>query len=231
MQKDLEFRVLELDLVPQTRPELNAANRLVTAFLRGAGASGQHEVNWSAERAHQALRGLKSLIRQKYEALRLPPQYTFRTITLPVEPRPMPTDIADRYDKFERGRWYTGWTKSILPLVSFDAKTTEYELANIMDNNPKIKWWLRLQLRRRRLIQLDAGGKYYPDFIAIDVDDVSWIIEGKSDDGALRRTCRRKRQQAKAVRDSSTTTDGSAPGDISSAQKPPSGTPMETGKR
>ena len=93
---------------------------------------------------------------------RLPPQYTFRTITLPVEPCPCRPTSPTGTTSSERGRWYTGWTKSILPLVSFDAKTTEYELANIMDNNPKIKWWLRLQLDDGAYIQLDAGGKYIP---------------------------------------------------------------------
>jgi len=96
----------------------------------------------------------------------------------------MPTDIADRYDDFERGRWYRGWTKSMLPVASFDAKTTEYRLANIMDNSPKIRWWLRLRREDKAYIELDNGGKYYPDFVAVDTADIFWLIEGKSDDNA-----------------------------------------------
>src|ERR1017187_9627492 len=184
VQGDLQSRILGLGLVTETVQEWNAARRIVISFLAGAGASGDHEVRWSAERAHQALQGIDALIRQKYNTRRLRPQYTFRTITLPAEPRRMPTDILDRYAEFERGRWYTGWTKSVLPVASFDAKTTEWRLADIMDKSPRIKWWLRLRHEDAAFIELDTGGKYYPDFIAVDTDSMLWIIEGKSDDSA-----------------------------------------------
>ena len=174
VQSDLESRILGLGLVEETLSEFNAAKRVVAAFLAGAGANADYEVNWGAERAHQALRGIDTLIRHKYNTRRLQPKYAFRTVTVPAEPRPMPTDILDRYDDFERGRWYSGWAKSILPVASFDAKTTEYTLANIMDSSPKITWWLRLRSEDGVFIELDTGRKYYPDFIAIDVNDVSW---------------------------------------------------------
>jgi type III restriction enzyme len=61
----------------------------------------------------------------RYNSRRLQPQYAFRPIRLPVEPRPMPTDVLDRFETFERGRWYSGWLKSVLPIALFDAKTTE----------------------------------------------------------------------------------------------------------
>ena len=198
VKKDLESRILGLGLVAEIASEWNAAKRVVASFLTGAGVSESHEVDWSAERARQALQGIDVLIRQKYNTQRLRPQYTFRTITLPAEPRAMPTDILDRYDEFERGRWYRGWTKSVLPVASFDAKTTEYSLANIMDNSPKIKWWLRLQHDDAAFIQLDTGSRYYPDFIAIDVVDVFWLIEGKSDDSAQRQDVQVKKAAAEA---------------------------------
>jgi type III restriction enzyme len=196
VQNDLESRILGLGLVEETLPEFNAAKRVVAAFLSGAGANASHEVDWGAERAHQALRGIDALIRHRYNTRRLQPKYAFRTVAVPAEPRPMPTDILDRYDDFERGRWYSGWTKSILPVASFDAKTTEYTLANIMDSSPKIIWWLRLRMEDEAFIELDAGGKYYPDFIAIDIDDVFWLIEGKSDDRAQRQDVQMKRAAA-----------------------------------
>jgi type III restriction enzyme len=57
----------------------------------------------------------------------------------------MPTDVLDRFDGFERGRWYSGWRRSVLPVASFDAKTTERGLAEILDGDSKIRWWPRLQ--------------------------------------------------------------------------------------
>ena len=184
VQRDLQRRVFMLGLVPKTEPELNAAARVVASFLAGAGAGADREVHWSSERARQAVMGIDALIQQTYDTRRLRPEYESRPVTLPAEPQPMPTSILDRYDRFERGRWYAGWAKSLLPAASFDARTTEFRLAEIMDSSAAVVWWHRLRTVDGAYIELDAGGKYYPDFIALDLDDVSWIIEGKSDDEA-----------------------------------------------
>ena len=184
VRDDLQRRVFMLGLVLKTAPELNAAKRVVVSFLEGAKAGPGQEIDWSAERARQAVTGIEALIQSKYEARRLRPEYESRPVTLPAEPQPMPTNILDRYDGFERGRWYAGWTRSLLPAASFDAGTTEFRLAEIMDSSPEIAWWHRLRAVDGAYIELDAGGKYYPDFVAIDTDGVLWIIEGKSDDNA-----------------------------------------------
>ncbi|NEW32943.1 DEAD/DEAH box helicase family protein [Nocardia cyriacigeorgica] len=193
---DLESRILGLGLVEESLAEYNAVRRVVRAFLRGAGAIDGTEVNWGAARAHLALEGIDALIRQKYNMRRLQPQYVFNPVTLPVEPRPMPTDILDRYDEFERGRWYSGWRKSVLPVASFDAKTTERRLAEILDSSSRIQWWLRLQPNDPAYIELDTGGRYFPDFIAVDDVEVHWLIEGKSDHDVPRRDVEAKRAAA-----------------------------------
>ncbi len=190
---DLESRVFALGLVEESLHELNAAQRVVQAFLGGAGANAGSEVRWGAERAHQALQGIDALIRQRYNARRLQPQYVFREVTLPVEPQPMPTDVLDRFDDFERGRWYSGWRRSIMPVASFDAKTTERRLAEILDGASQIEWWLRLQTTDPAYVELDTGGRYYPDFIAIDTSGGRWLIEGKSDHDVARRDVEVKR--------------------------------------
>ena len=196
VEKDLETRVLALGLVEQSLAELNAARRVVGAFLAGAGATANSEVEWGAERVQQALHGIDALIRQKYDTRRLQPRYAFRPVTLPVEPRPMPTDVLDRYDDFERGRWYSGWRRSVLPVASFDARTTERSLAEILDGSPRITWWLRLQTTDPAYVELDTGGRYFADFVAVDTDDVRWLIEGKSDHDVQRRDVEAKRAAA-----------------------------------
>ena len=45
-------------------------------------------------------------------------------------------------------------------------------------------------------IELDVGGKYYPDFVAIDSDSVSWIVEGKSDESARAHDAQTKKTAA-----------------------------------
>ncbi len=193
---DLETHVLGLGLVEESLSEYNAARRIVRAFLAGAGASESSEVDWGSERAHLALQGIDALIQQKHNMRRLQPQYAFNLVSLPVEPRPMPTDVLDRYDEFERGRWYSGWRRSILPIVSFDAKTTERRLAEILDSSSHIEWWLRLRLDDPAYIEPDTGGRYFPDFIAVDNMGVQWLIEGKSDHDVQRRDVEAKRAAA-----------------------------------
>lgn len=193
---DLESRVLDLGLVESSLPELNAATRVVKAFLGGAGAAPTSEVSWGAARAYQALRGIDALVRHRYDARRLQPEYAFRKITVPVEPQSMPTDVLDRFDPFERGRWYSGWRRSVLPVAAFDASTTERTLAEILDGTTKIQWWLRLQRTDPVYIELDTGGRYFPDFIAIDGEGTQWVIEGKADRDVSRRDVQDKRDAA-----------------------------------
>ena len=50
-----------------------------------------------------------------------------------------------------------------------------------MDGSPAVTWWLRLQREDQAFIELDDGSQYYPDFIAVDENGVSWIVEGKRD--------------------------------------------------
>jgi type III restriction enzyme len=65
-----------------------------------------------------------------------------------------------------------------------------------MDSSPAIEWWYRLRREDAAYIELDGGGKYYPDFIAIDADGVSWIIEGKSDENARAHDAQTKKTAA-----------------------------------
>ncbi|OJY41559.1 hypothetical protein [Pseudonocardia sp. 73-21] len=80
------------------------------------------------------------------------------------------------------------------PIVAFDAKTTGYTLANILDSCTKISWWL--QRDDPAYIELDTGGKYNPDFIAIDTDGTHWLIERKSDNNVARTEVQAKRAAA-----------------------------------
>ena len=198
VQRDLQRHVFRLHLVAQTAQELNAATRVTASFLAGAGAGvGEgREVSWSAERSRQAVEGIGALVQRKFDARRLRPEYEFRAILLPAEPLPMPTDVIDRYCQFERGRWYKGWTKSILPIASFDARSTEFRLASIMDSSPAIEWWHRLRREDAAYIELDRGGRYYPDFVAIGEDEAFWLVEGKSDGSAQDHDAQMKKEAA-----------------------------------
>ena len=66
------------------------------------------------------------------------------------------------------------------------------------------KWWVRVYVGGQAFIPTPEG-RYFPDFIALDVDGVHWLIEGKADDHAKDDSVLRKKKAAenwaRAVRD------------------------------
>ncbi|WP_422753553.1 DEAD/DEAH box helicase [Micromonospora sp. WMMD708] len=181
VRKDLEDRIWALGLVEQTLPELNAAQRITREFLLGADVvDDDDEALWSERRAQQAARAIADLIRTNYNMRKLQPQYAFRPVEIPIR-RPMPSDVASMWDEFIKRRWYEGWDRSIQPVASFDAKTTEWALAHLFDRSGLIQWWIRVYEPGEVWIERDNGRKYYPDFIVLDTDGAYWVIEGKSD--------------------------------------------------
>lgn len=197
--RDLESRVLNLELVPATLLEFTEAARIARSFLEGAGATEDDEIYWGEPQARQAVQEIDALIQAKYKACQPQPRYTITGILLPIESRPWPTNVLRRGEPFERFRWIEGWEKSILELASFDSSTTEWPLADIIldDKTSPITWWLRIERDDPVHIELDSGGKYRPDFIAIDDEGVHWLIEGKADRDVEQRDVETKRRAAK----------------------------------
>lgn len=198
VRRHLQNRILKFEEVTQDRKEVNAAQRITEAFLVGANVNDNQEVDWSAARSRQAAEGLHALVKRNIEARRPPPQYEVRRVPIPSESRPMPADVIDMHGPYEKNRWYGGWAKSVLPAARFDAETTEFALAQIMDHNAAVRWWLRLEKEDQAFIELDGGSRYYPDFIALDHDDVSWIIEGKRDRDAETPATKAKKTSAES---------------------------------
>jgi type III restriction enzyme len=181
VRKDLENRIWALGLVEQTLPEFHAAQRITAQFLHGAGVSDDADAaDWSERRAQQAANAIAELIRTNYNMRKLQPQYSLRPVEIPVR-QPMPSDVGNRWDEFVKRRWYEGWERSIQPVASFDAKTTEWALANMFEASNNVLWWLRIYEPGEVWIERDNGRKYFPDFIVIDRENAHWIVEGKSD--------------------------------------------------
>jgi type III restriction enzyme len=181
VRKDLEDRIWGLGLVEQTLPELHAAQRITQQFLAGAGVGDDDDAaQWGERRAQQAANAIAELIRTNYDMRKLQPQYGFRPVEVPVR-KPMPSDVGSRWDEFVKGRWYEGWDRSVQPVASFDAKTTEWALANMFEASSQVQWWLRIYEPGEVWIERDNTRKYYPDFIVVDTEGAYWVVEGKSD--------------------------------------------------
>jgi type III restriction enzyme len=168
--------------VEQTRSEKNAAKRVVEAFLRGAGVTTATETaEWGENRRLQAVSGMSELVTLAYADRPRISRYKLVPAVLPVEPVLLDPNALDAYsDKFQRHVQIGGWKRCIMPTASFDAESTEFAIAHILDRDPAISWWLRLDVAGPAYVQSTAG-RYFPDFIAVATDGTQWLIEGKAD--------------------------------------------------
>ncbi|WP_327254163.1 DEAD/DEAH box helicase [Streptomyces sp. NBC_01244] len=185
VKKQLEDRVLGLSVVNSTLPEFQAAGDVIGWFLDGAGVTGDERAQWSVKRTALATRAIETTIIKAYELRATTPTWEFNVMEVPVFPpsRPMPSPILSKWVDFAKGVWYGEWQKNIENVSSFDARTTEFALARMLDSSSQIKWWLRIYTNSPTWIEWE-GGRYFADFIAIDTDGVHWVIEGKADDDA-----------------------------------------------
>ncbi|MGK5171817.1 DEAD/DEAH box helicase family protein [Geodermatophilus sp. CPCC 205761] len=183
---ELSHEIMRQPEVTAVRREANAARRLVNAFLKGAGVSSSEQATaeWGRQRRHQAVEGLRTLIRSAIGARKQERQVALESITLPIEPVLVDPNAPNAYnDPYVKGVHFQGWRKSVMPTAAFDAKTTEWELAHLLDRDDEITWWLRLYTNGPAFIPTDTG-RYFPDFIAIDKHGTYWVIEGKADSDA-----------------------------------------------
>lgn len=90
---------------------------------------------WGQKRRKQAVEGMRRLIREKIANRKQQTAYAFVPVTLPLEPVLVDSDPprAHNVSKFKKGRQYVGWNKNMMPVASFDAGTTEWQLALLMD--------------------------------------------------------------------------------------------------
>jgi type III restriction enzyme len=203
----LRNAILHLPEVPQTLPSRNGAYRLAKAFLKGAGVTSASDAQpWGQDRIGQAVQAMRSLVRDELRKDRHVQAFVFVDVGVPTEPIIMPSHALDAtVDDYAKQVPFGGWKKSITPTATFDARTTEWALARILDDDPHVAWWLRLDTMGQVHIQMPTAGHYYPDFIVIDTNGRHWVVEGKSDKEAKADDVQAKKTSAetwaRAVRD------------------------------
>lgn len=108
-------------------------------------------------------------------------------------------DPIDRREDFVRGRFYSGWSKSLFEAESFDSYTGEYLLAKLLNTSPHIVWWQRFHPNEGASIYYTPKDRYFPDFLACDDEGVYWIVEGKNQGGRSDASVQAKRRAAESV--------------------------------
>lgn len=210
VRAELAEAILQQPEVPREQASKGAARRLVTAFLRGAGVTTEDATaEWGTKRRQQAVEGMRQTIRAAIVNRKKEVRYQIRPVTLPLEPVLSPGNVFDASnDKFVKHAAFGGWKKNVMPFASFDAGSTEWELAHLLDTDPAIYWWLRVYVGGQAFIPTENDGNYFPDFVALDADGGFWLIEGKADKNANDADVLRKKEAAEKwaryVRDSRT---------------------------
>ncbi len=161
--------LLMMDVVPESRASLNAADRLVDALIAGAGGE---EALTSYLRA--AVRGATALAMAAYRAMPESVDLTVgemrfgptRTTTRPIE--------ANRFGPFSRKVAYTGWKRGLHSASWFDS-SPERDFANIADNDAT--FWARIE--RGELVVMWQGGRYSPDFY-MEFEGRHYLVEVKA---------------------------------------------------
>lgn len=107
----------------------------------------------------------------------------YQTIVVPAGVEVLPR--SDDARGFLSGQPYGLYEQSIFPIASFDAYSTEYRIAELLEAAPDVTWWKRLDQSRDRdaHISVTPTNLYFPDFIIYEEEtDTYYIIEGKRSD-------------------------------------------------
>jgi type III restriction enzyme len=174
--RELRMRIMDSGPVPSRPREAKALTPLIDAFLEGMGDKALTVLSGYMDRVAA---GFIDLVTKEQRRCEAKPEYGDVTEIATLAPVRIarPTTTQDRLGKFQRGVGYE-YTKSIYAEDWFDS-STERDLANILDAAEEIAYWIRLQRDDLPILWHGSGREYNPDFIAVDTDNVHWIVEVK----------------------------------------------------
>ena len=184
--------------LPQTVETSRAVDRIVDLFLEVAG----DESDWTQQWLSRAVHGIAALIRDSMAQHKHSATWSVQLERIAVPSRTVTVTGRERRAHVQgeppaRYEPVRDWYKHLLPVAAFDAISTEWRIATILDKSPRISRWLRLEPADDVSIQGGPGYvRYFPDFVAIDDEGVHWLIEGKDDERATTESVRAKRESA-----------------------------------
>jgi type III restriction enzyme len=187
IETDLAQRLLDSNGVESSLAEQNGAVAISKAFLRGARVD--KNTTWRAEHGRMATSKLVEWIATQQVRLVAKEKIEVSLISWPEPPEKFEVRIpADRHliaksADFVRGYPYKGWIRSIYPVASFDAFSTEFRLAELFDKSSGVSAWLRVDESVPLKISYGLGAmskEYRPDLVLIDEEGKHWIVEGKA---------------------------------------------------
>jgi type III restriction enzyme len=179
LRAELIQQVLGAPAVPSRANQRIPAGKIVDAFIQGLGTSAARILSAYMDRAAA---GLIHVVTEEQRKFGVKPTYGKVVEVMEFDKVRVgrPETSSDRFVAFKRGLAYEGYKKSLYEQDWFDS-STERDVANLLEDEPTITLWVRLQIRDLPIIWTDDGREYNPDFIAIDAEGTHWIIEVKMD--------------------------------------------------
>jgi type III restriction enzyme len=181
--------------VPARKDQRAALGPLLDAFFEGLGTKAVEVLSANLERAGARLIRLVETEQRRYMAK---PSY-HEVVEVKAYDPVRATDktvSANRHGAFARSVAYEGWKRSIFPVAWFDS-TPERAVANVVDDEESVAWWVRLHTNDLPILWSSAGRQYNPDLLVIETDRTHWIVEVKMDKEMTSADVRGKREAAK----------------------------------
>jgi type III restriction enzyme len=170
-------------------------SRIVEQFMAGLGDSADTLLSSYMDRAAA---GLIQVITDELRAFAVKPTFgeVIELTTFEKTRLGRAETTGDRYRDFrgKKGVGFEGFTKSLYSQDWFDS-STERDAANILEDEPAISVWVRLQIGDLPILWTGAH-EYNPDFIAVDSRGTHWVVEVKMDKDMETPAVRGKREAA-----------------------------------
>jgi type III restriction enzyme len=195
LRAQLVQQVLGAPAVPARANQRRPAGEIVDAFIQGLGQSAETILSGYMDRASA---GLIQVVTEEQRRYASKPAYD-RVVDITQFSKTRigrPETSSDRYGPFKKGVGYEGYKESLYAQDWFDS-STERDMANVLEDEPSVTLWVRLQIGDLPILWTDGGREYNPDFIAIDTDGTHWIIEVKMDKEMTTPDVKGKREAAR----------------------------------
>lgn len=179
LRAQLADMVLASPWVQARKEERAAVAPLLEAFFDGLGNKAVEVLSVNLDRAGTRL--LQLVAREQRRFAVKPSYHQVVEVKTFDPPRPTDRDLStDRFGTFSRSMAYDDWKRCAYPLAWFDTRP-ERTVANMVDEDEAVRFWVRLHIRDLPILWSDAGRWYNPDLIVVETDGTHWLVEVKAD--------------------------------------------------
>lgn len=179
IRDQLTDAILAAPVVPSRPREARAVVPIVDAFLDGVGANAEELL--SAFGARAASRLVNVVTDEHRKHLSAPTYQHIVELTQIDWKRSTRRRVSlDPTEPFSRSVAYNSRQKSLYDADWFDS-STERLVANMVDDSPDVKAWVRLLTGDLPMLWRSDGREYHADLVVVEQSNDRWVVEVKAD--------------------------------------------------